>query len=127
MMMNKEVIVYLSETYKLEMHKTLIFAGSAGFLGGVLNCIVQRYFARITNNQATSFRKLVIQYIANGLLFGFGTIVLVYSFFISYSIESIKIIKKINQFSILLGIFFPPMLTIITEVLNKNIFRRNEN
>jgi hypothetical protein len=126
-MMNEEVIVYLSETYELEMYKTLIFAGSAGFLGGVLNCTVQRYFARITNNQATSFTKLAIQYIANGLLFGLGTVVLVYSFFTSYSIESIKMIKTINQFSIPLGILFPPMLTIITEVINKNIFRRNED
>lgn len=126
MVNNEKAIEYLSNAYYAELHKILILVGSAGFLGGVLNCTVHKYFTRTANKQATNFVKLIIQYIVNGLLFGLGAVTIVYSFFISNPIESIKMVKTINQFSIPVAILFPPMLTAINETINSTIFQKNK-
>lgn len=126
MINNQEAIVYLSDTYKVELYKTLIFTGTAGFIGGLLNCKVQKYLNNILNNQGSSFLKILIQYLANGFFFSLGTVILVYSFFVSDPIKSMRMVETINKFSIPLAIIFPPMFTTITQIINKTIFRQNE-
>ena len=126
MINNQEAIVYLSDTYKVELYKTLILTGTAGFIGGLLNCKVQKYFNNILNNQGSSFLKILIQYLANGFFFSLGTVILVYSFFVSDPIKSMRMVETINKFSIPLAILFPPMFTTITQIINKTIFRQNE-
>jgi uncharacterized membrane protein YoaK (UPF0700 family) len=88
MIYNEEVIFYLSETYKVELYKSLMLAGCAGFLGGILNCSVQKYFTQTVGDQTTNLKKLAIQYIANGVFYSLGAVIFVYSLFRSDLIES---------------------------------------
>lgn len=127
MINNEEVIFYLSEAYKAELYKSLMLAGLAGFLGGILSCSVQRYFTQTVSNQATSFKKLVVQYIANGVFYSFSAVIFVYSFFRSDAIETIETIKTINQLSVPIAILYPPTLIAINEIINKTFFQRNKN
>jgi hypothetical protein len=125
--MSKEaVIIYLSDTYKSELYRTLFISSSAGFLGGIINCAVQRKFAENVNNLSIKYGGLLIDYISSGLLFGLGSGVLTYLFFISYTTWSFEKIEAIVKISISLAIISPVLLTVVLNFINKNIFRQDE-
>ena len=128
MVSNEEVIVYLSTTYKAEMYKTLILAGSAGFLGGLLERAVLDYFyfSLSKNVRARSFKNTILMYILGGLIFALIADVIVYSIFISCNIDSVKTIRTINQFCIPLAIIIPSLNTFITRGFEA-IFRQNQD
>jgi fructose-specific phosphotransferase system IIC component len=124
-MNHEETAFYLSEAYKMGLYKTLFLNGSAGFLGGVINGAVSNYLSRMRSGQTAEFKDSVKGYLLYGLLFGFLASVIVYSFFVSYLIESMTTIKTINQFSIPIAILYPSVQTVASEVINNVLFRRN--
>jgi hypothetical protein len=125
--MSKEaVIIYLSDTYKSEFYRTLLLSSSAGFLGGIINCAVQRKFAENTTILATNYVRLLIDYVSNGLLFGLGSGVLTYLLFMSYTTLSFKNIEAIIKISITFAILSPVLITIFLNLINKNIFQDRE-
>ena len=125
-MSKEEVIIYLSETYKSELYRSLLLSSSAGFLGGIINCAVQRKFAENADNFATNYVRILTDYIFNGLLFGLGSGILTYFSFMSYTNWSFEEIEAINKISITLAILYPVMSTAILNFINKNIFHQDD-
>ncbi len=115
----------MNEAYKMEIYKGLLFAISAGFLGGLLYCAVQDYFTQSRNNQVRSFKARLMQYVFSGLLYGFFAGI-VAGIALEYNSISIENIKNVNQSSIPIAIFYPPVSSAIEELINI-FFRRNEN
>ena len=122
----QEAIFYLSQMYKLEMYKILALTGSAGFLGGILDNAVQKYFAHNTNDQEHGFVKIALPCVANGLLFSLATVFLVYTFFNS-SIQSMETIRIIYLFSTPLAIIWPPLFTIILKFFSGSIYPQDKD
>jgi hypothetical protein len=124
-MNNAETVFYLSEIYKYELYKILLLTGGAGFLGGVLDNAVQKYFAHNLNDPNRSSSRIALQYIANGLFYSLVTVVLVYIFFNS-SIQSMRTIKTIYLVSIPLAIIGPPLFTITLDFFSNSIYPQDK-
>jgi len=119
---NLAAISILSEIYKTEVLASIVFTAIAGFLGGVLSCKVDDYFTGIINNQQRSFSTLK-KYICNGLLWGLGASIIIFSVFKSYYIPSIKTVENIGISGVIIAIFYPSIQALIIGILNKIIFR----
>lgn len=125
-MNNEENFFYLSTTYKSELYKILIFTGIAGFIGGLLDSILQKYFVNNTNGSDRSLARILLQYIGNSLFYGLATVVLVYTFFDS-SIQSMKTIRTIYLYSIPLAIICPSLFTITLKFFTNSIYPQNKD
>jgi fructose-specific phosphotransferase system IIC component len=126
-MNNEEMAFYLSEAYKIGLYKTLLATGSAGFLGGVINGAVSNYLSRMKNSQTADFKSSLKECFLYGLLFSLIANAIVYSFFISNTVESMETIKTINQFSVPIAVLYPSIQTTISEIINKVLLQRNSN
>lgn len=122
----EEPVFKMNEMYKIKMYNSFLLTFSAGFFGGILSHAVRDYFARTRGIQDTSFKDKATQYVSTGLFYGAATFLIIWAALQSFSFESIKFFKNINQFSVPIAILYPPVLAVILEWINI-IFKKDDS
>lgn len=122
--MNSPLLAYAyqSEAYNKMIYQSLLLAAIAGGFGGILSRLISDYFAQIRNRQIGNLLNRVKGGALNFVLYGGGAGLMVFVVYTSYYMPPAK---AVNLVSIPTAILFPPISTVITELLS--LLQGNEN